>query len=394
VAESFDAIVIGGGVIGASVLFQLTQLGCRKAILLERGTVAGGMTAHSSGIVRTHYSVPINVEVARASLAMFENIKALLDDTEADAGLVLSGYLIVAPPGPASDAVRRSIAMQRELGIDASVLDRGQAMERHPWLQLDDIDAIGFEAEAGFADPYLVATAFARAARRRGATIRTETPVTGLLREGSRIVGVQTASGPIHAGVTLSAVNVWSRIAAGWAGIEIPFEITAHHVFTLAAAEPYTRDLPVLKDLASPARLYMRASGGHLLVGGGHEGDQTDDPEAADLEPDADAMLDEAAQAAHRLPAFAEGRLVRSWSGLYDTTPDWNPVLGPVPGLDGFQVAFGFSGHGFKLSPMIGRMLAQSMLGLAADLPIRPYRMTRYAEGKPLLGSYGTGAVS
>jgi glycine/D-amino acid oxidase-like deaminating enzyme len=94
------------------------------------------------------------------------------------------------------------------------------------------------------------------------------------------------------------------------------------------------------------------------------------------------------------MPAFAEGQLVRSWSGLYDTTPDWNPVLGPVPGLDGLQVAFGFSGHGFKLSPMVGRLLAQSLLGQAPDQSLHPYRITRFAEGEPLIGSYGVGAVS
>jgi glycine/D-amino acid oxidase-like deaminating enzyme len=392
--ESFDAIVIGGGVIGASTLFQLTQLGCRKPLLLERGEVAGGMTAHSSGIVRTHYSVPINVQVARASLGMFEDFRGLLDDDEADAGLVRSGYIIVAPPGPASDAVRGSIAMQRGLGVEAALLDRAEALERHRWLFLDDIDAIGFEAEAGFADPYLVTTGFVRAARRNGATVRTNTAVTGLERDGNRVVGVQTAGGTIHAPVVLSAVNVWSRVAAGWAGLDVPCDITAHHVFTLASDAPYTADLPVLKDLASPAKLYMRASGGNLLVGGGHEGNPAHDPDAGQLEAEMDTMVEEAAQAAARLPAFAEGRLVQSWSGLYDTTPDWNPVLGPVPGIEGMQIAFGFSGHGFKLSPMIGRMLAQSMLGQPTDLPIQPYRLSRYAEGEPLTGAYGSGAVS
>ena len=393
-AESFDAIIIGGGVIGAATLFQLSRLGCRNPLLLERGEIAGGMTAHSSGIVRTHYSVPINVQVARASLAMFENFCGLLDDDAADAGLVRSGYIIVAPPGAPSDAVRASIVMQRGLGVEAALLDRPAALERHPWLQLDDIDAIGFEAEAGFADPYLVTTSFIRAARRLGATVRTNTAVTGLLREGDRVIGVQTAAGAVHAPVVLAAVNVWSRLAGRWAGLDVPCGITAHHVFTLAAAQPYTADLPVLKDLASPAKLYMRAMGGHLLVGGGHEGHETHDPDAAQLDPDMDAMMDEASQAAARLPAFVEGQLVQSWSGLYDTTPDWNPVLGPVPGLAGIQLAFGFSDHGFKLSPMIGRMLAQSMLGLATDLPIGPYRLTRYAEGEPLVGAYGSGAVS
>ena len=393
-AETFDAIIIGGGVVGASALFQLTRLGCRNALLLERGDLAGGMTARSSGIVRTHYGVPINVRVARASLAMFEGFRELLDDPEADSGLVRSGYMIVAPPGPSSDALRGNIAMQRALGIDTHLLDRSEALARHPWLHLDDIDAIGFEAEAGFADPYLVATGFARAAKRGGALIRTNAAVTGLIRGGDRVIGVETAAGPIHAGVVLSAVNVWSRVAAAWAGIEAPLQVTAHHVFTLAADAPYTPDLPVLKDLASPAKLYMRASSGHLMVGGGGEGDRTEDPDSPDVEADGDALVEEASQAAARLPAFAEGRFVRSWSGLYDATPDWNPVLGPVPGIEGMQVAFGFSGHGFKLSPMIGRMLAQSLLGLERDLPIEPYRITRYAEGEPLTGAYGTGAAS
>ncbi len=198
-AENFDAIVIGGGVIGASALFQLTQLGCRRPLLLERGEVAGGTTSRSSGIVRTHYSVPINVRVARASLGMFQRFAELLDDDEADAGLVQSGYMIVAPPGPQSDAVRASIAMQSGLGVGARLLDRTQALALHPWIELDDIDAIGFEAEAGFADPYLTATGFVRAAKRKGATVRTGTAVTGLLRDGDRVIGVETPNGPIHA---------------------------------------------------------------------------------------------------------------------------------------------------------------------------------------------------
>ncbi len=129
-------------------------------------------------------------------------------------------------------------------------------------------------------------------------------------------------------------------------------------------------------------------------VGAGNDGYPADDPDNPEIAVDMDSIVEEASQAANRLPAFSEGRVVRSWSGIYDTTPDWNPVLGPVPAIDGLQVAFGFSGHGFKLSPMIGRMLAQSALDLATDLPIRPYRITRFAENEPLVGRYGPGAVS
>lgn len=393
-ADTFDVLVVGGGVIGASVLYHLTSLGCRNVALVERGELAGGATARSSGIVRTHYSVPINVQVARASLGMFEALPQLLDDPEAQSGLVKSGYLIVAPPGKDSDAVRASIAMQCELGVEAALIDRKEALERHPWLSLDDIDAIGFEAEAGFADPYLVTNAYARAARRNGATIRTNTAVGGLLKEGSRVGGVMTAQGPIRARTMISVMGIWSAALARWTGVDVPLALNAHSVFTLAAAQPYESHLPILKDLASPTRLYMRPISGALLVGAGNDGYATDDPDTPEIAVDTDSIVEEAAQAAHRLPAFAEGRLVRSWSGIYDTTPDWNPVLGPLPGIEGLHVAFGFSGHGFKLSPMIGKMLAQAALGLPTDLPIHPYRFTRFAENDLLVGRYGPGAVS
>ncbi len=392
--DTCDVAIIGGGVVGASVAFHLTRLGCRRVVVLERGQVAGGATARSSGIVRTHYSVPINVRVARASLGMFERFQELLDDEEAACGLVKSGYLIVAPPGATSDAVRQSVAMQAGHGVAARMLDAQQARELHPWLDVADVDAMGYEAEAGFADPYLTTQSFIRAARRGGAVVRQGTEVTGLLREGDRITGVQTADGTLQAGCVLSAMNVWSRAAACWAGIAIPLGISRHQVFSLQADRSYTPDLPVLKDLVSRARLYMRPSSGALMVGAGDEGHAADDPEVDDIDPDMDELLDQAAQVARRLPAFVDARLARTWSGLYDTTPDWNPVLGAVPGVRGLQLAFGFSGHGFKLSPMIGRMLAQSLLGLATDLPLHQYRITRFAEGEPLVGAYGAGAVS
>lgn len=394
-AERFDVAVIGGGVIGASVAFNLTRLGCSSVVLVERGQLATGATSRSSGLLRTHYSVPINVQVARASLDVFERFAEVLDDPEAACGFARPGYIIVAPPGPSSDAVRRSIAMQQGHGVECRLLDRREASDLHPWLALDDIDAIGFEAEAGFADPYLTTTSFARAARSGGATLRLDTPVTGLLRQGSRITGIRTARGDIEAGTVISAMNVWSGEIARWAGIDIPLTISRHHIASFEHDRPYTAALPVLKDLASASKLYLRSvSGSQILVGTGEAGDDIADPDAPDADVSLDWVAEQGAQLAARMPAFAEGRFVTSWSGLYDTTPDWNPVLGPVPGLDGLLLAFGFSGHGFKLSPAIGRMLAQAALGLPTDLPLAPYRIGRFAEGDLLLGAYGPGAVS
>lgn len=394
--ESFDAVVLGGGAVGCATLFHLARLGCRRALLLERGELAGGTTAQSSGILRTYYSVRPNVAVARAALAMFQDFRALLEDEEADCGLVRTGYLAVAPEGGAGEALRRTIAAQQELGIAARLVDSAEARALHPWLDLSDIAVCGYEAQAGFADPYMTAQAFARAARRRGAVVRQGTPALGLLHEGGRVRGVRTATGEIAAGVVISTLNVWSPLLRGWVGAEIPCHASRHLVASFAADAPYTRALPVVKDFASPLMLYSRPhAGAEILVGAGDAGEEVCDPDGGTGDIPLDWVAEVGAQLAHRMPRFAaHGRFVRAWAGLYDTTPDWNPVLGPLPGVAGLLVAFGFSGHGFKLSPMVGRMLAQSALGLAPDLPLTPYRATRFAEGAPLIGAFGSGAVS
>jgi glycine/D-amino acid oxidase-like deaminating enzyme len=396
VSESFDAVVLGGGVVGCATAFHLARLGARVA-LLERGEIAGGTTAQSSGILRTYYSVRPNVAVARAALAMFQDFPALLEDEEAACGYVRTGYLAVAPEGPMADALRATVAAQQALGIAARLVSHAEALAIHPWLNLDDVALCAHEAEAGFADPYMTATSFARAARRRGTAVRPNTPVRALLREGNRVVGVRTDAGDVAAGVVVSTLSVWSPLLRGWlGGAEIPCHASRHLVASFAADAPYTRDFPVLKDFASPLMLYSRPhAGAEILVGSGDAGDAVADPDSGTGDIPMEWVAEVGEQLAHRLPRFAEhGRFATAWAGLYDTTPDWNPVLGPLPGVEGLHVAFGFSGHGFKLSPMVGRMLAQAALGMEPDLPLRPYRATRFSEGELLVGAYGAGAVS
>jgi sarcosine oxidase subunit beta len=394
--EQFDIVVIGGGVIGVSIAYHLARFGCPRVLLLERGQLGGGTTAQSSCILRTHYSVPENVALAKAAIAIFNEFPKYLDDPEAESGYNRCGMLLVAPEGQRAAALRETLAVERGLGLDAREITIDDARSIHPLVQFDDIAAIGWEPEAGFADAHLTLSAFAHAARRLGATLREGTAVTGLARNvDGRVIGVEVPGGAIGAGLVISAQNIWSREVAEWTGIAVPLALSRHAVFTLEASTPYTRDLPVLKDLASPGKLYMRSYGGRqLLVGDGNEGDTIPEPdtEQADVSLDYVAAMGE--QVAHRMPVFETAGLASSWTGVYDVTPDWNPVLGPLPGVAGLHVAFGFSGHGFKLSPIVGRMVAQSALGLVPDFPLAPYSLDRFSGGRLLQGRYGAGAVS
>ena len=394
--EKFDIVVIGGGVIGVSIAYHLARFGCPRVLLLERGQLGGGTTAQSSCILRTHYSVPENVALAKAAIAIFNDFPAYLADVDAECGYNRCGLLLVAGDGPRAVALRETLAVERGLGLDAHEIPPDEARRIHPLVQFDDIAAIGWEPEAGYADAHLTLSALARAARKLGVTLREGVAVSGLTRDArGRVGGVETSHGAIGAGLVISAQNIWSHEVAAWTGIALPLTLSRHAVFTLEAPTPYTRDLPVLKDLASPGKLYMRSYGGRqLLVGDGNDGETIREPDTEQADVALDYVAGIGEQVAHRMPVFATAGLATSWTGVYDVTPDWNPVLGPLPGVEGLHVAYGFSGHGFKLSPIVGRIVAQRALGLVPDFALDPYSLARFSGGRLLQGRYGTGAVS
>ncbi|MCF8208696.1 MAG: FAD-binding oxidoreductase [Rhodoferax sp.] len=391
----FDAIVIGAGVIGCSVAWNLAALGAKRVLVLERGQIGSGTTAQSSGILRTHYSVPENIVLARQSWSVFENFAGHLQDEDASTGLVRCGYLIATPEGPKLSPLRAALAAQQACGITVELLTPAAATELLPICRFDDAALIGFEPDAGFADAYLVTTSYARAARRLGVKFMEGVGVEQLLLDQGRVTGVATTQGTFHAPVVVSTQNIWSQELSQWTGIAVPLAPERHKVVSLEGPQAYSYQMPVYKDLGSAGMLYCRSYGGRqMLVSEGTVGETLLQPdnEQGDISMDYVAELGE--QVAARFPSFAEAGLASSWTGVYDVTPDWNPVLGPIPEVPGLVVGFGFSGHGFKLSPAVGRVLAQSALGLPTEVPLTPYALERFRSGALLQGSYGSGAVS
>ena len=391
-----DAIVIGAGVIGTSIAYHLAALGARNVVVLDRGTIGAGTSSQSSGILRTHYSVPENVELARRSWRVFESFAAYLEDDEASAGLVRCGYLIAAPEGPKLSPLHEALRAQQAKGIAVQLLTPQEAAQRLPICRFDDAALVGFEPDAGFADAYLVATGFARAARRRGVRIIEGVEVERLVLDaGGRVAGVDTSQGRFASATVVSAQNIWARDIERWTGIETPVRAERHSVLALAGPEPYAASMPVYKDLGSPGMLYCRSYGGtQMLVSEGGAGETLAEPDNQQGDIPIDLVLQVGAQVAERFPSFASAGLASSWTGVYDVTPDWNPVLGRLPDVPGLVVAYGFSGHGFKLSPAVGRVLAQEALGLPTDVSLAPYALERFRSGRLLRGRYGSGAVS
>ncbi|MGF6878079.1 NAD(P)/FAD-dependent oxidoreductase [Paraburkholderia sp. MM5477-R1] len=394
--NTYDVVVIGAGVIGSSVAFHLQKLGARNVLVLDRATIGAGTTSQSSGILRTHYSVKENVELARKSWSVFSDFAAYIGDDEASCGLVKCGYMIVAADGDKLEPLRASLDQQKAQGIPLELLDARQAKELLPIAEFNDAALIGYEPEAGFADAYLTATSFARAARRGGVTIRENVTVNKLLIENGKVVGVSTSAGDFACSTVISTQNIWTPELASWTGKTLPIAPERHAVLALdCAGAAYTFKMPVFKDLASEGMLYYRSYGGNqMLVSEGVVGEKLSaaDTEQGDIP--MDYIVDVGAQVAERFPAYEAAGIASSWTGVYDVTPDWNPVLGPLPGIEGLTVGYGFSGHGFKLSPTVGKILAQSALGVTTDVSLKPYSIERFAAGELLTGKYGLGAVS
>ena len=394
--ENFDAIVIGAGVIGSSVAYHLARLGAKKVLVLERSQIGAGTSTQSSGILRTHYSVMENVELAKRSWSVFNNFAEYLGDEEASAGLVKCGYLICAPDGPKLSPLRSALEGQRAKGIEVQFLGRDEARSLLPIAHFDDAALIGYEPEAGFADAYLVATSFARAARRLGVKIMEGVNVERLLVDNGRVYGVETNQGTFRSDTVVSAQNIWARDIERWTGIATPVAAERHTVLALECPDAaYSFKMPVFKDLGSPGMLYCRSYGGNqMLVSEGIVGETLPQPDNEQGDISMDYIVEIGAQVAERFPAYEAAGLASSWTGVYDVTPDWNPVLGRLPGLEGLVVGYGFSGHGFKLSPGVGLVLAQEALRLPTDVPLAPYALDRFSSGQLLTGKYGLGAVS
>ncbi len=393
--ENYDAIVVGAGVVGAATAFHLAKFGKLKVCVLDQAGACEGGTGKSCAIVRSHYSVVSNTALTLKSLEIFAGFKDWLEYGEAESGFVNTGYLILGPEGPRAEAMRIALRGQQGVGAETWELSRAEVREKHPHLFLDDIAIAAYEPDSGYADPYQTTMSFLAAARKKGVVVRTNEAVTAVRVAGDRVTGVETGNGALSAPVVVMACGPWSRPLAEPLGLDLRLEVSQHAVLTFAADTAYDGRYPIVKDLNTANKMYFRpASGGVALVGTGDHGRPIADPGGLDGNLPDDFILLQGGQLSHRMPSFADARLTASWVGAYDITPDWNPVLGLVPGIEGLSLNYGFSGHGFKLAPAIGMLLAQEILDQPRSIDISAYDLGRFARGDLLVGAYGEGSIS
>lgn len=384
--KTADVLVVGGGLEGSSTAWGLTGRGVSDVLLLERATIGAGGTGKSSGVVRCHYGVPSLASMAWEGTQFLEQAREILGH---DVGFHRTGYLVGAGPDDV-DMLAANVAMHRALGIDTDLIGPDRAAQLWPTARLDDFAGFAFEPRGGYGDAYQTAQSFAAAARRGGARVLQGTEVTGLAVSGDRVTGVMLADGRrVSAGMVVIAAGPWSAALLAPLGVDLPITVHREPVLLVDPGTPIGA-VPVLSDLVSLQYVRSEVSGA-LLVGNSDMSElEPADPDNYRNAATPDFLHTAAAKVTHRFPGLPAAAVSSTYAGCYDVTPDFNPIIGAV-GVEGVLVAAGFSGHGYKISPAVGRLVADLVCdGTSSDprTPEADFDPRRFEQGRPLLSRH------
>ena len=375
-AVTADVVIVGAGIMGVSTAYHLARRGAGRIVVVERDDVCSGSTALASGGIRHQYANRIGVELTRQSIETYERFE---DEFGVDPNFRQHGYLILVTTEAEQAQAHRNVALQQSLGVDVRVLSPDETRRRFPYLATDDLRGATYSPRDGYADPYLATTAIAARARDLGVTIRTGCEVVGFARTPGGVEGVVTRDGLISAPAVVIATGAWSGVVGTLAGVDIPVRplrrskfITAPLSFDkIPAATPFVID-PHLG-------ISLRREGAGVLLGIGRR------EEAGSFSTALDWSLAEplVERVVRRAPVLADAQLMRTWTGLYEMTPDQTGIVSAVPGVAGLYVIAGFSGHGFMHGPIAGQLMAELIAdGRATTVDIAPLALERFARGE------------
>jgi len=373
-----DIVVIGGGCTGASTAFHLMRRGAGRVVLVERRTVGSGPTAKSSGIIRLHYSYEPLVQLAARSRDMFSHFEEI---TGAAADFRRTGFVLLASHAQLP-ALRANVALQRSLGLQTCALSPEDVWLLDRRLELADVGGAAFEPDSGYADGYATVAGFVGAGRRLGLQVWESIPALRILLErNGRVRGVETPRGLIETPAVLVAAGPWTPSLLEPLGVRIPITSTRQQIVQFGLPRGFGGLEMVCGDLIQG--FYVRPETGETVLAGvlAHDREETVPPDEFNDGVDFDFVESLGRMWARRFPGAAEATVHGGFASLYDVTPDWQPILGSVEGIEGLFLAAGFSGHGFKLSPALGEVLAAMLVGERPSIDLSAFHLSRFATG-------------
>ncbi len=375
-----DVVIIGGGIMGASIAYHLARRGCTNVVVLERGEMFGlGSTGLNAGGVRHQFATAVNIELSKLSIGMMERFPAEMDQA---VGLRRCGYLFLLDNDADLAQFRANVALQNRLGVPSREVDRAQIAALAPGIELTGIVGGTWCAADGLVDPNGLLQGYVSQARRLGAALKTSSGADGITVSGGRVRGVDVAGETIVAPKVVIAAGPWSVAVGVMAGVELPIQPVRRQIAVTSAIPSLRADFPFVIDFSRA--LYFHREGDGILTGMSNR----DEPPGFDTRVDEDWRLLHIQRAVERMPLLADAEISAEWAGLYEVTPDDQPILGAVPGVDGLFVCAGFSGHGLMHGPAAGLLMAEEILdGRASTIDIDALRIARFSTGS-VVGEY------
>jgi glycine/D-amino acid oxidase-like deaminating enzyme len=376
-----DAIIIGAGVHGASLAFHLARRGV-KPLVLEKKFLGAGATGRSSGLVRMHYDVRQDTELAWVSFQYFRNWKEMVGG---ECGFTRTGFLqLVAAQD--KETLKANVAIHQDIGVPVMLIGADDVKRLAPTFATEDVEVAAYEPESGYAMPSDTAAALMNAARDKGARLIQDCAVTGVILGGGRVTGVQTTQGDFSAPLVVNAAGPWAGKVNQMLGLDLPYDTWRHDTMFVVRPPQVGPSHPAVIDDAN--EMYFRPEGSLTLVGledgnpiGESPDSDTDHAQKGFVERGIDRIC-------QRIPIMENGGLHSAHGGYDGITPDQHPLLGAA-GPDGFYLDCGFSGTGFKISPAVGLCMSELILdGAGRTVDLSMYAPARFAEGHPIVGQY------
>lgn len=369
--ECADAVIVGGGVIGASIAFHLAEAGVEKVLLLERDQPGSGSSGKPIGGVRAQFSDPVNISLGQRSLAAW---RSFAQRPGTDVGLESVGYLFLLGDAEEVATFERSVAVQNELGVPSRIITPREAHELCPYIDPGSIVAAAYSPGDGWALPGAAVDGYLRAARRHGATVLGDCPVTAIDTVDGALQAVHTPRGAVRTRTVICCAGAWSGAVGALAGVNLPVTPLRRQIAFTGPLRPTPPRIPFTLDLDSTLYFHNDAADGLLLgmsdprqePGFGHEFTQ-------------EWLTPFRAVARRRAPALADLPVIGGWAGLYEMTPDCNALIGEAGDISRFLYATGFSGHGFLQAPAVGEVIRDLYIGATPPIDVAPLAATRFA---------------
>lgn len=385
--EQYDVVIIGAGVHGLAAAYYLGERGVRNVAVLDRSYLGAGASGRNTAIIRSNYRTPEGVAFYDESVKLYEQLSARLGYNVL---FSQQGHLTLAHTDSAVHGLRVRAEINQLSGVASRLIGRDEIKALVPALDLSDrprypVLAALYHEPGGIVRHDAVVWAYARGADRLGVEIHPFTEVTGIDRADGRVTGVRTPHGRIRTGAVLNATAGFCSTIARMVGLRLP--VTTHPLQAFVT-EPLR---PFLDKVIVSANLHVYVSQtdrGECVIGS-----EIDPYQSYSHRSTLPFLESTAHHVLELLPCLKPVRVLRQWAGICDMTPDYSPIMGEVPGLEGFYLDVGWGTYGFKAGPVSGRRMAELIAtGKTPDL-IKPFSITRFYDGR-LVGEKAAAAVS